>query len=148
MNKDEFFMDVALAAKKQSTCNRLKVGACLTDGRYVLSTGWNGTIKGETHCCDIFPADFLKTAEGHAEHHKFSERYEIHAEINAMLNTSSKGTVMYVTTAPCNCCLKQMAAYGIKEVVYKDEYDRYEFDKQYAVTLGLKVRRYDNGIDN
>lgn len=141
MNKDEFFMDVALAAKKQSTCGRLKVGACLTDGRYVLGTGWNGTLKGEKHCCDLFP--MLPDL-----HHTFSELYEVHAEINAMLNSSAKGTIMYTTTAPCDSCLKQMAAYGITEVVYKDEYDRKPLNIDYIKALKLTVRRYNYGTDN
>lgn len=151
MNVSRFFMGIAETARLESTCARLKVGACLTDGRYVLGTGWNGVLSGKKHCNKLFTCSddgryFLNGFELSEEewldkHHIYSQKYEIHAEINAMLNSSKKGSIMYVTTAPCNACLKQMAAYGIRQVRYRDEYDRTPVDKQYAKKLGIIIKQ-------
>lgn len=61
-------------------------------------------------------------------HKKFSDRYEIHAEINAIskmakLGISTKDTSLYCTHSPCIHCAKSIIAAGIKEVYYTVEFD-------------------------
>lgn len=63
-------------------------------------------------------------------HHKFAEKYEVHAEQNAVYNMLKLGTdlkdisnlVLVSTLEPCSQCLKLIASIGIKEVYYLDEY--------------------------
>jgi len=66
------------------------------------------------------------------EHRKFSERYETHAEMNALLHFRSDGHqegdtyIVYCTHAPCTNCAKHMNnfEYKVDKVVYRDIYRR------------------------
>jgi dCMP deaminase len=65
------------------------------------------------------------------EHHDFATQFEIHAESNAIgwaarYGISTEGTTLYTTVSPCINCAKLIITAGIKEVVYKSEYDRPE----------------------
>ena len=54
MNQHQFFMDVAKACARQSTCLRRRYGAVIIDPktRHILSTGYNGQPSGKEHCTD------------------------------------------------------------------------------------------------
>jgi len=43
-------MEIAKLVATRSTCLRRKVGAVIVKDRHILSTGYNGTPKGITHC--------------------------------------------------------------------------------------------------
>ncbi len=119
---DEFFMGVAIAAKKRSKDPNTQVGACIADTNHrILSVGYNGTPTGISD--DEFPWE--TTDDPLRDKHN----YVIHAEANAILNyrgslkDMAHGTV-YVTLFPCHECAKTLVQAGIGEVVYLD--DKYE----------------------
>ena len=63
------------------------------------------------------------------EHHKFSETFEIHAELNAILSAAKNGLstnecTLYCTLQPCNDCLKMICNTGIKTIYYNKPYDK------------------------
>ena len=102
MNKDKVFMNIANEISKLSHCVSFKVGAILVKDSRILSTGINGTPRGFQNCDDLFDSENFDRAE----HHKFSESFEIHAETNAILFAASNGisikdSVMYSTHHPC-----------------------------------------------
>ena len=43
---DEYFMSIARVVATRATCDRKHVGAVLVRGRTILSTGYNGSIRG------------------------------------------------------------------------------------------------------
>ena len=43
---DDYFMSIAQVVATRSTCQRKYVGAVLVRNRTILSTGYNGSIKG------------------------------------------------------------------------------------------------------
>ena len=49
----EYFMGMAHQAATRATCPRKHVGAVIVRDRTVLSTGYNGSIRGMAHCEDI-----------------------------------------------------------------------------------------------
>jgi dCMP deaminase len=115
---DEYFMDIAVATARRSTCNRKQVGCVLTKDHRILSTGYGGSIAGQPHCvdvgCDIDPktGGCIRT---------------VHAEINAILQcarhgVSTLGSTAYVTLSPCQACFKALASAGAKRIVYLEEY--------------------------
>ena len=63
-------------------------------------------------------------------HHKFAEKYEVHAEQNAVYNMLKLGTdltdtenlVLLSTLEPCSQCAKLAASIGIKEVYFLEPY--------------------------
>ncbi len=47
---NQYFMQMAVIASKRSTCDRLYVGAVIVKDKTVLTTGYNGSIRGMPHC--------------------------------------------------------------------------------------------------
>ena len=43
---DEYFMGIAEMVARRSTCPRKRVGAVIVKGHMILSTGYNGSIRG------------------------------------------------------------------------------------------------------
>src|SRR4051812_38504301 len=50
---DEHFMSIAQVVATRSTCPRKYVGAVIVRNRTILSTGYNGSIRGMPHCSDV-----------------------------------------------------------------------------------------------
>ena len=48
-----YFMNIAKEVATRSTCDRKHVGAVIVRDKTILSTGYNGSIKGLKHCDDI-----------------------------------------------------------------------------------------------
>ena len=116
---DTVYMEMAHSLAKLSKCIRLHVGCLLVKNGRVLSTGVNGTPSGYINCCD---AQF-------EDHHSWSSRHEIHAELNAIIwaartGTSIEGATAYVTHSPCEQCTKNLIAVGVARIVYDIQYDR------------------------
>jgi len=92
-----------------------KVGAVVLneDGR-ILSTGYNGLIQNKqvNHI-------FWKNRDKRRS-------YMIHAEANALscISRYTNPYLMYVTLLPCGYCANLIACYGIKHVVYLEEYEK------------------------
>lgn len=113
---DEYFMGVAeLSAKRSKDPNR-QVGACITKNNVIVGTGYNGFPRGCSD--DDFP--WMKDSDEITET-KFA--YVVHAELNAILNSTRRNlndAVLYVTLFPCTECTKAIIQSGIKKVIYKD----------------------------
>lgn len=113
---DEYFMNIARVVASRSTCPRKFVGAVIVRDRTILSTGYNGSIRGLPHCDDI----------GHMMEDGHCVR-TIHAEVNAIIQAAKNGTAIdgagiYVTASPCWNCFKQVANAGIKRIVFGEFY--------------------------
>lgn len=112
----QYFMDIAEVTSNRSTCLRRKVGCVLVQDRRIVSTGFNGSMRGAKHCTDVgclTPAGVCVRT--------------IHAEINAVCQAAKggvqiEGAVCYVTCKPCFGCLKTLANSGIGHVYYRDDY--------------------------
>ena len=92
-----------------------KVGACILnkEGR-VLSVGYNGlTPKLNKNKSFWLDRDNRR-------------KYIIHAEINALglIKKQDNPHLIAVTLLPCSSCATNIACYGIKTVVYNNEYDK------------------------
>jgi len=127
---NEFFKNILKEAEKMSTCARLHVAAVIVKDGRIVSTGWNGVPSKQLHCRDIFyKQDVNKNILSYADHHKFSNNNEIHAEQNAIGFASRNGVStnnsdIYLSISPCIYCAKLICASGIKNVFYISEYDR------------------------
>jgi len=113
---DTYFMDIAEVVSSRSTCDRKHVGALLVRDRMILSTGYNGSIRGMPHCDE---AGHLMES-GHCV-------ATIHAEANAVLQAARNGVRidgadLYTTASPCWPCFKLIANAGIKRIVYGEFY--------------------------
>ena len=113
---DEYFMGVALLSAKRSKDPSTQVGACIVnENKRIIGIGYNGFPRG---CEDkIFPWE----REGKFLTTKYA--YVVHAEVNAILNSSANldGATLYVSLFPCNECAKVIIQSGIKHIVYMDD---------------------------
>ncbi len=113
---DEYFMNIARVVASRSTCDRKFVGAVIVHDKTILSTGYNGSIRGMPHCSDI--GHWME--DGHCV-------ATIHAECNAIIQAAKNGVSIdgasiYVTASPCWNCFKQIANAGIARICYGEFY--------------------------
>ncbi|MBD3336614.1 MAG: deaminase, partial [Candidatus Eisenbacteria bacterium] len=92
---DEYFMRIALQVATRATCDRRQVGAVIVRDRMILSTGYNGSIRGLPHCDDI----------GHIMENNHCVA-TVHAEANAIIQAAKNGVcvdrgTIYTTASPC-----------------------------------------------
>lgn len=129
---DEYFMSIAQVVASRSTCQRKYVGAVIVRNRTILSTGYNGSIRGLPHCTDV----------GHMMEGGHCVA-TIHAEVNAIIQAARNGVMieggsLYVTASPCWNCFKQAANAGIVRICYAEFY-RDERIFSVAGTLGIEL---------
>jgi dCMP deaminase len=128
----EYFMNIAKEVATRSTCDRKHVGAVIVRDKTILSTGYNGSIRGMPHCDD---AGHMMEA-GHCV-------ATIHAEANAVLQAAKNGVMiegaeLYITASPCWPCFKMLANTGVKKIYYGEFYrDERIFDV--AKKLGIEL---------
>lgn len=111
-----YFMRIALQVASRSTCDRKRVGAVIVRDKTILSTGYNGSIRGLPHCSEV--GHMME--EGHCV-------ATIHAETNAVIQAARngvriEGAEIYVTASPCWNCFKTLANAGIKAIYYGEFY--------------------------
>jgi dCMP deaminase len=129
ISKDEYYLRIAEAVSARSTCLRRRYGAVLVKNDEIVSTGYNGSPRGETNCCDIGYCE--RESKGVAK----GERYElccaIHAEDNAITSAgrdrANGGTLYivgiegngsgYANPQPCLMCRRKIVNAGIKRIV-------------------------------
>jgi len=129
---DQYFMNIAAVVASRSTCPRKFVGAVIVRDRTILSTGYNGSIRGMPHCSE----------EGHMMENDHCVA-TIHAEANAIIQAAKNGVMIdggavYVTASPCWNCFKQLANAGIRRIVYGEFY-RDERIFTVAQRLGIEL---------
>lgn len=129
---DVYFLEIASTVATRATCPRKHVGAVLVKDRNILSTGYNGSIRGTPHCSDVG----CMMEDDHCV-------ATIHAEINAVAQAARNGTSIdgaecYVTASPCWNCFKVLANAGIKRIVYQEFY-RDERIFKIARNLGISM---------
>jgi len=122
--RDEYFMQMAKLAATRSTCLRRKVGAVIVKDSHVLSTGYNGSPRGVSHCEEKGCLRVLMNVPSGTRHELCRG---VHAEQNAVtqaayFGTSVKDATIYTTTFPCSLCAKILINSGIKEIVYNEGY--------------------------
>ena len=107
---DRYFMGIAHQASTRSTCVRKHGGAVIVRDKTILSTGYNGSVRGLPHCEDVG----CVMEDGHCVS-------TVHAEANAIIQAakngvSIEGAELYTTASPCWNCFKLIANVGIKKI--------------------------------
>ena len=127
-----YFMNIAKQVATRSTCDRKNVGAVIVRDRTILSTGYNGSIRGMPHCDEV----------GHQMEgdHCIAT---VHAEANAIIQAAKNGVAvdgaeLYTTASPCWPCFKLIANSGIRRIYYGEFY-RDENSLRVAEQLGIEL---------
>lgn len=126
-SKEEYYLGIAKAASARSTCLRRQYGAIVVKNDEIISTGYNGSVRGAENCCDC--------GECWREKHKIphGEQYEkcvaVHAEANCLISAARKdliGADLYLygeengvelDAKPCEICEKLIRNSGIRAVI-------------------------------
>lgn len=121
---DTYFMKIAKVVSTRSTCIKRQVGCVITVDKEIISTGYNGAVRGHAHCSEVYKECPRKLLGAHR-----GERYDLcpalHAEQNAIIQAAktsksiNKGTA-YITIAPCITCARMLVNAGIEKVVMGD----------------------------
>ena len=128
----QYFMNIAHQASTRSTCPRKHVRAVIVRDRTILSTGYNGSIRGMPHCEDVG----CTMEDGHCV-------ATVHAEANAIIQAAKNGvsiagSELYTTASPCWGCFKLIANAGIGTIYYGEFY-RDERSKRAAAEIGINL---------
>ena len=117
---------------KNSKCSRRKFGAIITSwDNVVLSTGWNGTVRGAINCGQDL--NCLKDLFDVPSYQGYEMCPAVHAEENALINAAREGIsikhgILYLNSSepgvagmPCQRCTRDLINAGIEQVYYKDK---------------------------
>jgi dCMP deaminase len=131
LNWDDYFMSIALLGSCRSPCQRLNVGSVIVKNNRLISMGYNGYIQGAPHISRI------------QDNH---EQSIIHSEINAISDCAKRGvsldnSTIYITHYPCINCFRSIAACGIKEVIYLDDYNNNPIVQELANDSEIKIKK-------
>lgn len=129
---NRYFMNIAAEVATRSTCPRKHVGAVIVRDRRILSTGYNGSLRGLPHCDETG----CLMEDGHCV-------ATVHAEANAILQAAQNGVSLaageiYTTASPCWNCFKLIANSGLK-AIYFGEFYREPRIRYYAEKAGLTL---------
>jgi dCMP deaminase len=127
-----YFMNIARQAATRSTCDRKQVGAVIVRDKTILSTGYNGSIRGMAHCDDV----------GHLMEGGHCVA-TVHAEANAIIQAAKNGVridgaELYTTASPCWNCFKLLANGGVTRV-YFGEFYRDRRSLEVAAQIGVDL---------
>ena len=130
---DEYFMATAVLMSTRSPCERLHVGCVIVSGggrkNRLIAAGYNGFLPGTPHVSRM------------REEH---EQATVHAEQNAIADAARRGSsvegcVAYVTHFPCINCAKILAAAGIAEIRYREDYTNDPLVVPLLADAGIKI---------
>jgi dCMP deaminase len=129
---DEYFMSIALLASCRSPCERLHVGSVIVKNNRLISMGYNGFIPGAPH--------ISRVQDNH-------EQSIIHSEINAITDCAKRGVSLegakiYVTHYPCPNCFRCIAACGIKEIYYHNDYNNNPIVQELATDSDILIKKF------
>lgn len=128
----EYAMLLAFAAAKRSEDPYRKVGACaLNKDKMVVGLGYNGLASGK----DVLPHFWEDRDE--------RRKYMIHAETNC-LSLCKRGEIdlLAVTLLPCSYCATMIASYGVKEILYHEEYESDQAAKEIFNFYNIEMLKF------
>ena len=136
ISKDEYYLGIALAVSKRSTCLRRHYGCVIVKDDVIVATGYNGSPRGEENCCDIGKCK-RENAERYSD---YTLCNAVHAEQNALIVAGIDrliGSTVYLACeemdgetragfvkshedknpVPCPICKKNLKNAGVVRVV-------------------------------
>ena len=128
LSKKKYYLGIAEQVAARSTCIRRQYGAIIVKDDRIISTGYNGSARGEENCSD------LKRCWREEHHIPHGQQYEkcraVHAEANAIINgnpTDMIGATLFLAgfengrplenAEPCEMCKRMIQNARIREVI-------------------------------
>jgi dCMP deaminase len=126
-DKTKYYLDIAECVATRSTCIRRQYGAVIVKNDEIISTGYNGSPRGEANCCDVGECWRESNNIPHGE--QYEKCVAVHAEQNAIISaprSATFGAVLYlagledgrvIDAAPCDICQRLIKNAGITAVI-------------------------------
>ena len=126
ISKRDYYLGIAAAVAKRSTCIRRQYGAVIVKDDRIISTGYNGSARGEVNCCD--KGECWREANGVPHGEQYEKCLAVHAEDNAISQAGRDAIGGYLYLAgfengklidaePCMMCARKIKNAGISCVV-------------------------------
>lgn len=119
-DNDEYFLDIAFAVSRRSTCARRAVGCVLVDKQnFIVATAYNSVPHGLRNCTDI-PCPGVGYKSGEGLHACLAQ----HAETLALIRCPDVYRIetCYVTVSPCIECMRRLLDTSCKTIIYREPY--------------------------
>jgi dCMP deaminase len=162
MNTHQFFIDIAKAYAKQSTCIRRRYGSVIVDptSKLQISAGFNGAPRSKAHCTD--EGWCVREALGIPQGKDYTFCRSNHSEQNALIfcKQPTQDCILYlygedVTTGmpinavPCFQCTKLLLNAGITKAITKVnnsfiEIDLNELYEKYIIDVAKEYQKHLN----
>lgn len=126
-NKTKYYIGIAQAVSKRSTCLRRQYGAVIVKDDEIIATGYNGSPRGCENCCDTGVCNRVNAKHNDGN---YTECPAVHAEMNAIISASRKdviGSTLYLAgfengqkienAEPCPICERLIQNAGIERVI-------------------------------
>lgn len=131
IDKDRYYLEIAKAVALRSPCTRANYGAIVVVNDAIVSTGYNGPIRGGVNCYEVGGCikDVLELPHGTS----YDLCPAVHAEENCIINAARNGGQVLGGTlylyginpknneildaVPCERCRRAIINSGIKKVV-------------------------------
>jgi len=130
-----YLLNAAYLTAERSTCLKQKVGAIVFNPiSKAISMGYNGAPSGLPHCIDV---GCLEDELGHCLR-------AVHAELNSLLKGVPGSSLLVSTHFPCIECCKAIINYGIKRVIYCEEYldpRAPNQQREMLISVGIRVEQ-------
>lgn len=136
ISKDEYYLGIAIAVSKRSTCLKRRYGCVIVKNDEIIATGYNGSPRGQINCCDIGECKRLDIPHGKGD---YLDCHSVHAEQNAIISADRQkmiGATLYLAgegyeqsdigwddwyevedASPCSICKRMIQNAGIKCIV-------------------------------
>lgn len=138
ISKEEYYLNIAKAVSRRSSCLRRKYGCVIIKNDEIIATGYNGSARGEVNCCDTGKCPRVNEPHNSGN---YSDCPAVHAEQNAMLSASRKdmiGSTMYLAgfenlsadagdnvifeseipdCIPCPICMRMIKNSGVERLI-------------------------------
>lgn len=132
--KIKYYLNIARDIASRSTCTRRRFGAILVRNDTIISTGYNGSVRGATNCGESIRC--LKDLHKEPSYQSYEHCPAVHAEVNTILNAareghSTTGATLYLNIGnsdgdknksdrPCRNCRREAIQAGIYDCYYVD----------------------------
>lgn len=137
-DKINYYLDIAEAVSKRSTCLRRIYGAVIVKNDEIISTGYVGAPRGRKNCSDLNYCVRQKLAIPRGERYELCR--SVHAEMNAIISASREkmiGATLYLVgfevptmnyianSSSCSMCKRAVINAGIEKVIIRDDEENY-----------------------
>lgn len=130
ITSDQYYLEIAAAVSKKSTCLRRQYGAVIVKNNEIISTGYNGSPRGLENCVD---ANNCLRIDNNHNCGNYTHCRSVHAEMNAIISASRQEMIdstLYLVgfengifledICPCALCKRLIINAGIKTIITKN----------------------------